>query len=1160
MPRHLYFLCLNLVLLLATGVPASAQALASVQLQSTSANVTTEPSQVSLKSLLDQLESNFAVRFNYRAALVRSAKVSARPLADFNEGMTEQLNRLLAPLEMLCVEIDARTFVIREKRPLRKRQSPAAESPRSGGVSAEESVVPPANESKIPELEAVPDRSVAGRVTDAVSGEGLPGVNILLKGTQQGTTTDAEGTFSFTVPNDEAVLVFSFVGYASKEAVVGNRTALNITLSADQKVLEELVVIGYGTTKKSDLTGSVTRVNADVFRNQSMTQLTDMLTGTVAGFNANQSTSAAGGSSMEIRGPNSIKAGTSPMIVLDGVVYNGNIRDINPSDIESIDVLKDASSAAVFGARAASGVILITTVKGKSGKPTVSLSTNIGFAEVTRDDYAIRDPEGYINYRKDYYRYAINNRLPDYYYLNPGSLPQGVTVEQWREARNNPDPDNTREWLSRLNFWPTEVENYLAGKTINWKDQVMQRGLRQETNISVNGGTDRASYYWSIGYVNNDGIVKGDKYSNIRTRLNLDFHVTDWLKIGTNIQFSNRDESAVQGSIGSMKTASPYGSMWEEDGSVRWFPNGYLLARNPLMDYYGQERDRKLNNLFGTMFSEVNLPFGIQYRVSFQPRIESYRDYSYWSPETITGGQTYAEGRATRNDFSSFEWMVDNILKWNRKFGIHSFDVTLLHNAEQGRTWLTEVSNQTFRPSPVLGYSGIQFGNNPGVSSNDTKVTADALMARLNYSLKGRYLLTASVRRDGYSAFGQENPRATFPAAAVAWQVSNEEFFKSDLVSFLKLRLSWGRNGNRDIGAYSALAQMASNQYYDGSSVVQGVFTSSLANSGLKWEETESINLGLDLSILSEKISLTLDYYDMNTKNLLVNRTLPRITGFENVTSNIGELANKGFELTLNTLNSSSDLLKWKSDFMFSLNRNRIISLFGDTGEYTLAGQTRQGEIPDYSNEWFPGQAIDRVWNYNIRGVWQVEEAAEAAGYTLFPGDYKVQDLDGNGKYEALQDKMFIGYTQPRFRLGFRNTFEFLDNFTISFFLRSELGHIREFPSPLQAPGSAAIVSMSSENHDYWTAENRSNEYPRIHPRIEGYGGGIRLYKPSSFLRIQDLTFSYRVPLLRDFMKESRIFGSVRNLYSFDNWPGWDPESGNNPMPRLYNIGVSVSF
>lgn len=302
-------------------------------------------------------------------------------------------------------------------------------------------------------------------------------------------------------------------------------------------------------------------------------------------------------------------------------------------------------------------------------------------------------------------------------------------------------------------------------------------------------------------------------------------------------------------------------------------------------------------------------------------------------------------------------------------------------------------------------------------------------------------MLTASIRRDGYSAFGQDKPRAVFPAAAIAWQISEESFFNVDWMNQLKLRLSWGINGNRDIGAYAALAQLDRNLYSDGSRVLTGVFNTSLANPGLAWEQTESYNLGLDVALFEDRINASIDVYDMSTTNLLMNRNLPQITGYENVTTNLGELENRGFEFTLNTSNVSSSNFSWGSDFVFSLNRNKIKRLFGDFGEYTLVSETFEGELPDFGNEWFPGHPIDAVWDYDIIGVWQTDEAEQAAVYGARPGDYKAVDVNGDGNYTEVADKQFIGYRQPRFRLGLRNEISY-KNFSASMFIRSDLGHI----------------------------------------------------------------------------------------------------------------------
>ncbi|WP_162343028.1 SusC/RagA family TonB-linked outer membrane protein [Cyclobacterium salsum] len=1001
---------------------------------------------------------------------------------------------------------------------------------------------------------------ITGQVFDNSSKESLPGVNILIKGTSTGTVTDIDGSYSIRVPNEDVELVYSFVGYLTQEIRVGNRTTINVDLVADQAQLEEVVVVGYGTVKKSDLTGSVVRVDPESFKNQSNVQLTDMLAGTVAGFNANQGTSAAGGSSLEVRGPTSLSAGTEPLVVLDGVIFNGSLRDINPNDIESVDILKDASSAAVFGARAASGVILVTTTRGKTGAPTINFTTKLGVAGPTNDDFAVRGPQGYLDFRRDYFR-TLGQAQPDYHWFNPEELPEGVTLEQWRASNNNPNPDNTREWLSRLNFFPDEVEAYLAGETIDWRDKVMKPGMRQEYDLSVGGGTEKIKYYWSLGYLDNEGIIVGDKFSTIRSRINFDFQVTDWMKVGLNSQFSSRDESVVQANLTGMYQTGPYAQMYEEDGSIKWFPHGYIGGQNPLINYLGQDRFHKRNNFFNTLFTEFKLPFGITFRSSYQPRIESVRDYNYWSPETITGGQTYAGGRATRFESNTYEWMVDNLLKWNREFGIHNFDVTILYNLEKNRIYSSSMANQTFLPSAILGYHGMQFGGDPTIETDDITYTGEGLMGRVNYTLMEKYLFTGSIRRDGFSAFGRENPRAIFPALAFAWQISDETFYNSSLIDQLKMRLSWGVNGNRDIGPYSSFAQMGSNQYYNGSQVQMGIFTSTLSNPGLSWEETESYNLGFDIGILANRINLTLDYYDMSTENLLVDRSLPRVTGFENVTTNIGELANRGFEATVGAVAVNRPNFNWRTNINYSMNRNEIISLFGDTGEYTLQGQTITGEIPDFENEWFIGQPIDVVWDYDILGTWQVEEAQEAAEYNLDPGDIKADDLDDNGVYEALQDKKFIGFSQPRHRIGFRNDITFLRDFTASIFIRADLGHMRAF-TPSVA-GWSTFDRRSTANYPYWTPDNRTNDYPRLSVNDSPFGGGVMPYKSSSFVRIQDLSLSYNLPTAmsqRYKMQNFRIFGSVRNLYTFSSWPGWDPESGLTPMPRIVTVGFNLTL
>ena len=1007
--------------------------------------------------------------------------------------------------------------------------------------------------------------TVSGRVTDTQGNEPLPGVNVIVQESTVGTVTDIDGEYSLEVPSSESVLVFSFVGYLSQEVTVGNQNSINISLAEDQAQLDEVVVIGYGTQKKSDLTGAVARVDGESIQNKSYTQVTEMLSGQVAGIYANQSPSPAGGGNLEVRGPTSLTGGTSPLVVVDGVIFNGNIADINPFDIAQVDILKDASSAAVFGSKAASGVIIISTKRGQSGKPTINFTTKVGVTSITNDQFRPRNAKEYEDFRRDYFRTVGVANRPDWYWDDPNNLSAGVTQDQWLNENPNPNADVTQEYLSRLNFFDTEVEQYLAGNTVDWFDEVIRPGVRQSYDLSVGGGSENFNYYWSIGYTDNEGVILGDEFSAIRTRLNVDFSVTDWLNVGVNAQYSNTDQSSVPASL-NISSISPYSRIFDEEGTLEWFPHGYAIVRNPLIDYYGQERLNKVHSLFAAMFADVALPFGFNYRVSFQPRLAFAKDYNFWGSETITGGQTYVDGYGTRQDSTLNAWMIDNILSWNKQFGIHSFDLTLLYNAESTRSFRSTSENQTFLPNQALGYHALQFGIRPAVEDYDTEAGGDALMARLNYSLMDKYLFTASVRRDGYSAFGQENPRAIFPAAAFAWKLSDEGFFNSELINRLKLRLSWGVNGNRDIGIYSALAQIGSVLYYDGTDLQMGLYNNTLANPGLRWEKTESFNIGVDMGLLDDRIDLSAEVYRMTTTDLLMSRRLPEITGFEDITSNLGELSNRGIELSLNTVNISTPTLTWKSGLVFSLNRNRIERLFGDYEEVEVNGQMVRREIPDYSNLWFPGEAIDVVWEYDVVGVWQLNEADEAAEYTLLPGDYKAVDVDNSNTYDALIDKQFIGYEQPRYRLGLRNDVNFLKNFNASVFLRADLGHIDEFTYATHE--SSTYDRINIWNIPYWTPTNGNNEYARTSEVHGAYGGGLRIFKPRSFLRVQDVSLGYNVPNTmaeRIGVNNLRVFGSVRNLFTITNWPGWDPESGvggsaDGPMPKIFTIGVNVSL
>lgn len=1013
--------------------------------------------------------------------------------------------------------------------------------------------------------------TVSGVVIDA-TGTPLIGANVKEKGTTNGTITDLDGRFSLSIATGKT-LVISYIGYKEEELIVKSyNKELNIVLKEDNEMLDEVVVVGYGTMRKKDLTGAVAQVKPADLMKEGVTNVADLLRVGVPGLNVGLDTSAKGGGSLLIRGQRSLNAGNSPLIVVDNVIFSGELSEINPQDIAQIDVLKDASSAAIFGAQSANGVVIITTKKGKEGKPVVRFNANFG---ITANDYKrkVYDAEGYLNFRSAWFD-STSGFTKSAMYKRPTQEnldKYGITIDEWRAFSADQGSDD-EIWLNRLGLFDQEKANYLAGRTYNWYDEVYRTGFKQDYTASISGASEKMNYYFSMGYLDSKGRVVGDEYSAIRANLKLEATAADFLTIGANVNFQNRDESNINASSDMLILNTPYALPTDEDGNLVQYPMGFNSMNTGLNYRYDrqyQDRERGYTVLNSIFTAKVKLPFNINYTLNFTPRFQWYHNRYHESSQHPAYKDEH-NGLVDRENTQWFSWVVNNTINWNYTFlKKHKVDLTLAQEAEEYRTWNTVVNARDFTPTDALGFHYINGANKTRseFSSNDTHSTAAALLGRLFYSYDDKYMVTYSIRRDGYSAFGVSNPWATFQSAALAWTFTKENFFKWEPMDYGKLRLSWGSNGNRSVGAYTALSDLTTGSGGYGYLLSDGtlkeisqLFVNKMANPNLKWERTTSWNVGLDFGFFDGRINGSIEYYHMPTTDLIMNQSLSSFTGFSSVTTNLGEVLNKGFELTLNTLNIQRDKFEWRSSIGFSLNRNQIKHLYY-TYEDVLDEEGNvigQKEIDDVKNKWFIGHDIKEIWNYKYLGIWQLGEEEEAAKYNQVPGDPKFQDIyDVENHRFSNEDKVFLGSASPRFTWTFRNEFTLWKNLTASVSFYSKWGQMVSEP---YVTTDTANERRNAYELSYWTPDNPTNEYARLGATI--VGGGERIID-GSFIRLDNIALEYTFPkhLLTKFnIGGLSVSGSVRNIacWTKEHRIG-DPEYGNL-VPVSVNFGLGLTF
>ncbi|MBJ2176064.1 TonB-dependent receptor [Aureibaculum sp. A20] len=980
--------------------------------------------------------------------------------------------------------------------------------------------------------------TVTGEVVDAETGLTIPGANIIEKGTKNGVMSDFDGKFTIQTKNN-ATLLFSFIGYATQEVQVNGQTNLNVVLQVESSLLDEVVVVGYGTVKKSDLTGSVTRANIENFTQQPNTSIVQSLQGAVTGLNVGAVTGAGGQPSISIRGRNSLSGSTNPLIVLDGIIYRGSLIDINPSDVASVDVLRDASSKAIYGSQAANGVVIITTKTGKKAKkPSFNFSTYYASSTPTNRLHPL-DREGYIQKAKDMF---------------------------WEDAYNAPDYTTPNTTFDPSTTWAGQsqiIDGYNEGTDTDWMDLVTQTPFIYNANINMSGNSEKTAYFLSAGYTEEDGWAKNDTYDRINLRANFDTQVTSWLNIGMQTFMSSGDYSGAAANIRNAMILSPLVKPYNEDGTINYYPVGN--DPNPLASLETDNFDKRLN-LFGNFSATVAIPYvkGLTYKLSYSTNYRTQR-YSNFNPN----GQNFT-GSASKSNSMTQDETLDNVLTYVKTINDkHNINVTLLYGYEGREGEDTNASSSEFL-NQALGYNSLEAGNieNQRVSSGAWDETSLYQMGRLSYKFDDKYLATFTVRRDGFSGFGTNKKFGTFPSVALGWVLSKEKFV-SDLLpsaNLLKLRASYGASGNRTLGRYGTLASVGGSYQYvygDGGSAQYGQSISSLANNDLGWETTTGLNVGLDFGFLNNRINGYVEYYSSKTEDLLFNINIPRITGFGSIRSNIGEVANQGIEFSLNTVNVKNDDFEWNSSFIFSKNKNEVVTILGRDDD----GDGKEDDL--ISNGIFIGESIGTIYHYVVDGKYQIGDTDIPSGYN--PGNYRLKDLDG---VEGISgdDREIIGSTEPAYRFSIFNEFKY-KNWSLSAFINSiqggkngYLGNNNAKKSEYGWQAHTMATFNTVKEFDYWTPSNPNGEYSGLN-----YLDPIdpNIYKDRSFVRLQDVSLAYNVPksvLGKWSIDNLKLFVSGKNLHTWTKWGGIDPETGagyspgSYPVMRSYTIGLNLTF
>lgn len=1002
-------------------------------------------------------------------------------------------------------------------------------------------------------------KAISGKVTDQ-SGLGLPGANVLVKGNKTVAVTDIDGKYQITTPNGTATLVFSYLGFQSKEVNLNNQSTINVSLKEEGSALNEVVVVGYGKQRRSDLTGAISSVSSEKISVTPVPTLDLALQGRAGGLQIT-STSAepGGGTSMRIRGSNSVNGNNEPLIVLDGYplpaggeassgtrAQASNVLGfLNPSEIESVEVLKDASATAIYGSRGANGVLVVTTKKGKSGKDRINLTIETGV-----------------------------NEIPDFPALTNG--PEFATYYNERLAAQGLPPAYDGSSPSR----PLPAD----APTTDWLDLILRTGLNKKVQFDASGGTDKLKYFFSTDFIENEGIVKNSQFQRNNLRLNVDTKLNDRLSLSTSINYSKSENNRSEEGNGSITNS---GAIWNAykanpvaPASQNFDDPVTIYFENPLNQVLDRTDNTFDQNIIASVKGTYNILSGLNANINLGNNSKDNRRERYYPKTTMTGRDN--NGLAIINQYGYNDMIFEAYLNYDKSFKDHNLNVVGGYSYQENQEKRLNNSVKDF-PSDALGVDGMSFGLNPAVPFyQKLERILSSYYARANYNYANKYYLGASIRADGSSVFSQNQKWGYFPSMSAGWTISKESFMESmkPTISNLKLRGSYGLTGSQSIAPLQSLALLAPYNAVINGSIQSGIAPGNLAAPNLKWETTKQYNIGLDFGFLNDRIYGSLDFYKKTTEDLLQSLPIPTSSGQSNVIANIGSIQNKGFELSLGAYIFDNSDFSWNTNFNVSTNKSKILDL-GPLGNDIFGPQPADNIVNNPANIIRVGEPFGSFYGYSVIGIIQKSDF-DGSGKPTIPllggyselGSWKFEDLNGDGVVNA-DDRKIIGDPNPDYIFGWNNDFKY-KNFTLGVFIQGSVGNDVMNVNTLFLSGREQDNNSKDWYDNRWSPQNPTNDVR--YPSNNNQGSlqpNSAIVEDGSYVRLKNVSLAYNFPTKGiSWFNSFKIYATATNLVTFTDYTGFDPEVnilgqnnigqgidfGSYPRSRTYTLGLQFGF